>query len=95
MHRSVPALLIAVVLAVAPASAAEPFVQESCPSPGADSRLADLAISPSGRVVVSVGLNDSGDLRDRTLVLRATLGPAVFSDGFDGGDASLWSATVP
>lgn len=45
--------------------------------------------------VVSVGLYDSGDLRDRTLVLRATTGPAFFSDGFDGGDASLWSATVP
>ena len=50
MYGFVPALLIAVVLVVAPASAAEPFVQESCPSPGADSRLADLAISPSGRV---------------------------------------------
>lgn len=89
MYGSVPALLISVVLAVAPASAAEPFVQESCPSPGADSRLADLAISPSGRVVVA------GDTRElpyggspfHPLVLEK---PAI-----DGGDASLWSATVP
>jgi len=63
-------------------------------SQGWGSQAGSILATTAGDVV-SVGLYDSGDLRDRTLVLRATTGPAVFGDGFDGGDASLWSATVP
>jgi hypothetical protein len=58
MSRLVPTALIVVLLAAAPASAAEPFVQESCPSPADDSRLADIAISPAGRFAVA------GDTRE-------------------------------
>lgn len=89
MYGSAPALLVAVVLAVAPASAAEPFLRESCPSPGVDSRLADLAISPSGKLVVAGETRELpyGGSPFDPLVLEK---PAI-----DGGDASLWSATVP
>jgi hypothetical protein len=61
---------------------------------GWDSQAGTILSAPAGDVV-AVGRFEIGDYRDRTLVLRATAGTVVFSDGFDSGDASLWSATVP